>query len=64
MPSRLPADRVGAIEALRRLRMTAAEIAEVRHSALDGLQVAGANRTGQAQSPEPPNRYEGKRPES
>ena len=29
VPSRLPADRLEAIEALRRLRMTAAEIAEV-----------------------------------
>jgi transposase len=29
VPSRLPADRLKAIEALRRLRMTAAEIAEV-----------------------------------
>ena len=33
-PTQLPADRVGAIEALRRLRMTAAEIAEVLGMAL------------------------------
>ena len=34
VPSRLPADRLEAIEALRRLRMTAAEIAEVLGMAL------------------------------
>ena len=55
VPSRLPADRLEAIEALRRLRMTAAEIAEVLgHGALDRLAVAGADRAGQAQPPGAP----------
>ena len=49
VPTRLPQERVRAIEALRRLRMTAAEIAEIlRAAALDRLAVAEADRARQA----------------
>ena len=66
MPTHLPADRVKAIEALRRLRMTAAEIAEcLCDGALHRLAVAPADGLGKLsrlEPPEPPNRYERKRP--
>jgi len=66
VPSRLPADRLEAIEALRRLRMTAAEIAEVLGMALSTvsrwLARIGLGRRSRLQPPEPPNRYERKRP--
>jgi transposase InsO family protein len=66
MPSRLPADRIEAIEALRRLRMTAAEIAEVLDVALSTvsrwLRRIGLGRRSRLEPPEPPNRYERKRP--
>jgi transposase InsO family protein len=66
IPSRLPADRLEAIEALRRLRMTAAEIAEVLGMALSTvsrwLRRIGLGRRGALAPPEPPNRYERKRP--
>jgi transposase InsO family protein len=65
-PTRLPADRLEAIEALRRLRMTAAEIAEVLSMALSTvsrwLRRIGLGRRGALAPPEPPNRYERKRP--
>ena len=65
-PTRLPADRLEAIEALRRLRMTAAEIAEVLGMALSTvsrwLRRIGLGRRGALAPPEPPNRYERKRP--
>jgi transposase InsO family protein len=65
-PTQLPADRVRAIEALRRLRMTAAEIAEVLSMALSTvsrwLQRIGLGKRGALAPPEPPNRYERKRP--
>ncbi len=65
-PTRLPADRVKAIEALRRLRMTAAEIAECLGLALSTvsrwLRRIGLGRLSRLQPPEPPNRYERKRP--
>ncbi len=65
-PTRLPADRLEAIEALRRLRMTAAEIAEVLGMALSTvsrwLRRIGLGRRGALTPPEPPNRYERKRP--
>jgi transposase InsO family protein len=65
-PTRLPADRLEAIEALRRLRMTAAEIAEVLGMALSTvsrwLRRIGLGRRGALGPPEPPNRYERKRP--
>lgn len=64
--SRLPADRLAAIEALRRLRMTAAEIAEVLGMALSTvsrwLARIGLGRRSALAPPEPPNRYERKRP--
>jgi transposase InsO family protein len=65
-PTRLPADRLEAIEALRRLRMTAAEIAEVLGVALSTvsrwLRRIGLGRRGALSPPEPPNLYERKRP--
>lgn len=65
-PTRLPADRLEAIEALRRLRMTAAEIAEVLGMALSTvsrwLRRIGLGRRGALTPAEPPNRYERKRP--
>ena len=65
-PSRLPAERVKAIEALRRLRMTAAEIAEVLGMALSTvsrwLKRIGLGKRSRLSPPEPPNRYERKRP--
>jgi DNA-binding transcriptional ArsR family regulator len=65
-PTRLPADRLEAIEALRRLRMTAAEITEVLGVALSTvsrwLRRIGLGRRSRLEPPEPPNRYERKRP--
>jgi transposase InsO family protein len=65
-PTQLPADRVRAIEALRRLRMTAAEIAEVLGMALSTvsrwLARIGLGKRSRLTPPEPPNRYERKRP--
>jgi transposase InsO family protein len=65
VPSRLAADRLAAIEALRRLRMTAAEIAEVLGIALSTvsrwLKRIGLGKRGALSPPEPPNRYERKR---
>ncbi len=65
-PTQLPADRVKAIEALRRLWMTAAEIAEVLGMALSTvsrwLKRIGLGRRSRLSPPEPPNRYERKRP--
>jgi transposase InsO family protein len=66
VPSRLPADRLQAVEALRRLRMTAAEIAEVLGMALSTvsrwLARIGLGKRSRLAPPEPPNRYERKRP--
>jgi transposase InsO family protein len=66
VPSRLPSDRLKAIEALRRLRMTAAEIAEVLGMALSTvsrwLKRIGLGKRSRLAPPEPPNRYERKRP--
>lgn len=66
VPSRLPADRLRAIEALRHLRMTAAEIAEVLGMALSTvsrwLKRIGLGKRSALTPPEPPNRYERKRP--
>jgi len=66
VPSRLPADRLEAIEALRRLWMTAAEIAEVLGMALSTvsrwLARIGLGKRSRLAPPEPPNRYERKRP--
>jgi len=66
VPARLPADRLVVIEALRRLRMTAAEIAEVLGMALSTvsrwLAKIGLGKRSRLAPPEPPNRYERKRP--
>jgi len=65
-PTQLAAERVAAIEALRRLRMTAAEIAESLGMALSTvsrwLQRIGLGKLSRLEPPEPPNRYERKRP--
>jgi transposase InsO family protein len=64
-PTQLPADRVKAIEALRRLRMTAAEIAETLGMALSTvsrwLKRIGLGKRSRLSPSEPPNRYERKR---
>ena len=65
-PSRLPQQRVEAIEALRRLRLTAAEIAEVLGLPLSTvslwLQRIGLGKRSRLDPPEPPNRYERRHP--
>ena len=64
-PGRIPAERVRAIEALRRLRMTAAEIAECLEMALSTvsrwLKRIGLGKRSRLDPPEPANRYERKR---
>jgi transposase InsO family protein len=66
IPHRRPAARVEAIEALRRLQMTAAEIAEVLRMALSTVSAVlkriGLGKRSRLEPPEPPNRYERKRP--
>jgi transposase InsO family protein len=66
IPHRTPADRVQAITALRRLHMTAAEIAEVLSMALSTVSAVlkriGLGKRSRLAPPEPPNRYERKRP--
>ena len=61
-PSRLPQQRVQAIEALRRLRMTAAEIAEVLDLPLSTVSLwlkrIGLGKRSRLEPLEPPNRYE------
>jgi transposase InsO family protein len=65
-PRRLPSDRVEAIAALRRLWMTAAEIAEVLGIALSTVSLwlkrIGLGRRSRLAAPEPPNRYERRHP--
>ncbi len=65
IPHRTPADRVRAIAALRRLRMTAGEIAEVLGMALSTVSAVlkriGLGKRSRLSAPEPPNRYERKR---
>jgi transposase InsO family protein len=65
-PNRTPAARVKAIEALRRLRMTGDEIAECLQMALSTvsrwLKNLGLGKLSRLEPPEPPNRYERKRP--
>jgi transposase InsO family protein len=64
-PSRVAPERVAAIETLRRLRMTGAEIAECLAMALSTvsrwLRRVGLGRLSRLEPPEPPNRYERKR---
>jgi transposase InsO family protein len=65
-PTQLAADRLRVIEALRRLRMTAAEIAECLSMALSTvsrwLKRIGLGKRSRLETPEPANRYERKRP--
>jgi transposase InsO family protein len=65
-PSRLEAERVQAIESLRRLRMTAAEIAEILHLPLSTVSLwlkrIGLGKRSRLTPPEPPNRYERRHP--
>jgi transposase InsO family protein len=65
-PRRTPADRVEAILRLRRLRMTAAEIAEVLEMALSTVSLilkrSGLGRRSRLEPLEPVNRYEHQRP--
>ncbi len=65
-PGATPEDRVEAIAALRRLRMTGAEIAQTLSMALSTVQGIltriGLGKLSRLEPPEPPNRYERKRP--
>jgi transposase InsO family protein len=65
-PGRLPQQRVQAIEALRRLRMTAAEIAEILSLPLSTVSLwlkrIGLGKRSRLEPPEPPNRYERRHP--
>jgi transposase InsO family protein len=65
-PTRLPAERVRVIEVLRRLRMTAAEIAETLQLPLSTvsawLRRIGLGKRSRLEPPEPPNRYERRHP--
>jgi transposase InsO family protein len=65
-PSRLPKRLVDAIEALRRLWMTAAEIAELLELALSTVSLwlkrIGLGKRSRLAPPEPPNRYERRHP--
>jgi transposase InsO family protein len=66
VPSRTPKQAIDAIEKLRRLRMTAAEIAEALGMAISTvsrwLRRIGLGKRSRLEPPEPPNRYERKRP--
>jgi transposase InsO family protein len=66
VPSRTPRQTIDAIEALRRLRMTAAEIAEALRMAISTvsrwLKRIGLGKRSRLEPPEPPNRYERARP--
>jgi transposase InsO family protein len=66
IPHRTPAERVQAIEALRRLRLTAAQIAELLSMPLSTvsawLKRIGLGKRSRLEPPEPPNRYELSRP--
>jgi transposase InsO family protein len=61
-PRQLPGAKVQAIRSLRKLRMTAAEIAEVLSLALSTVSLwlkrIGLGKRSRLQPPEPPNRYE------
>jgi transposase InsO family protein len=66
IPHRTAADRVEAIEVLRRLRMTGAEIAECLGMALSTVSAVlkriGLGKLSRLEPPEPPNRYERRHP--
>jgi transposase InsO family protein len=65
-PNQLPQAKVDAIRSLRRLRMTAAEIAEVLSLALSTVSLwlkrIGLGKRSRLEPPEPPNRYERRHP--
>jgi transposase InsO family protein/transposase-like protein len=65
VPGGTPEDRLEAIAALRRVRMTAAEIAECLGMALSTVSAVlgriGLGKLSRLEPPEPPNRYERKR---
>jgi len=65
VPHRTPEDRVEAIAALRRLRMTGAEIAECLSMPLSTVSAVlariGLGKLSRLEPPEPPNRYERRR---
>jgi transposase InsO family protein len=65
-PRQLPENSVEAIKALRKLRMTASEIAEVLHLALSTVSLwlkrIGLGKRSRLEPPEPPNRYERRHP--
>ena len=66
LPRRTPEERVQAIASLRRLRMTAAEIAECLVMPLSTVSAVltriGLGKLSRLEQPEPANRYERKRP--
>lgn len=66
IPSKTPPDREPAIRALRKVRFTAAEIAEILGMALSTVSLVlkriGLGRLSRLDPIEPPNRYEMKRP--
>jgi transposase InsO family protein len=66
IPHRTPVERVELIEALRRLRMTAIEVAEALEMALSTVSLwlkrIGLGKRSRLEPPEPPNRYERRRP--
>ncbi len=66
IPHRTPPDRVGEIVRLRRLRMTGAQIATALGMALSTvsavLKRVGLGKRSRLDPPEPPNRYERRRP--
>ena len=65
-PTQLPKATVDAIGSLRKLRMTAAEIAEVLSLALSTVSLwlkrIGLGKRSRLEPPEPPNRYERRHP--
>jgi DNA-binding transcriptional ArsR family regulator len=65
-PARLTQDRIEAIERLRRVRMTASEIAEVLGLPLSTVSLwlkrIGLGKRSRLEPPEPPNRYERRHP--
>ncbi len=66
VPNRTPPEREQVIEQLRRLRMTAAEIAECLGMALSTVSAVlkrlGLGKRSRLEPPEPPNRYQRQRP--
>jgi transposase InsO family protein len=66
IPHRTPADRLEAIKALRKLRLTASQIAEALGMALSTVSLwlkrIGLGKRSRLEAPEPANRYERRRP--